>query len=153
MINYDYDILQRVCTDGYHSQFKVVNAGVPQGSVLGPLLFLIYINDITDNISTKIKLFADDTSLYVITDDNPAQAAQALTNDLSNISEWAGIWDIKFNPNKARLVLFSRKHNKTHPPITLQNSQITDTASHEHFGIALQEDTTWAHYGIYTGSP
>lgn len=113
--NYLSDRLQRVTTEGYYSQFKVVNAGVPQGSVLGPLLFLLYINDITDNLSTNIKLFADDTSLYVIIDENPAQAAQALTTDLSNISEWAKTWDIKFNPNKTKSVLFSRKHNKNSP--------------------------------------
>ncbi|PJE77770.1 hypothetical protein CI610_03303 [invertebrate metagenome] len=141
--NYLSDRIQRVSTEGYHSQFKVVNAGVPQGSVLGPLLFLLYINDITDNVSTNIKLFADDTSLYVIIDDNPAQAAQALADDLSNIGEWAGIWDIKFNPNKTKSVIFSRKHNKNHPPVTFQNRQITDTAVHKHLGLTLQEDATW----------
>jgi len=141
--NYLSDRLQRVTTEGYHSQFKGINAGVPQGSVLGPLLFLLYINDITDNVSTNIKLFADDTSLYVIIDENPAHAAQVLTNDLSNIGEWAGIWDIKFNPTKTKSVIFSRKHNKHHPPITFQNSQITDSTAHTHLGLTLKDDASW----------
>ncbi|PJE77413.1 hypothetical protein CI610_03664 [invertebrate metagenome] len=141
--SYLTDRLQRVSTEGYFSQFKVINAGVPQGSVLGPLLFLLYINDITENVNTNIKLFADDTSLYIIIDENPAQAAQALTSDLTNISEWANIWDIKFNPNKTKSVIFSRKQDTNHPTLTFQNSQITDTTSHTHLGLTLKDDASW----------
>jgi len=141
--NYLKDRLQRVSTEGYHSQFRTINTGEPQGSILGPLLCLLYIYDITDNVSTNIKLFADDTSLYVIIDKNPVQAAQDLSNDLVNISEWAYIWDINFNTNKTKSVVFSRKHNNVQPPISFQNNQITDSKTYKHLGLTFTDDASW----------
>jgi hypothetical protein len=74
--------------------------------VLGPFLFLIYINDIVDDLDCNIKLFADDTSLYVIVDEqNYIQAADMLSTDLSHIHNWSQNWAIKFNLNKTESVL------------------------------------------------
>ena len=67
--------------EGSYSDFLAVNAGVPQGSILGPLLFYVYINDIVNDIGSSIKLFADDTSLYVIVED-AIMAANLMDSDL-----------------------------------------------------------------------
>ena len=69
---------------GTASNWTSLQAGVPQGSFLGPLLFLVYINDIVENINSSIRLFADDTSLYIIVDD-PVNASNQLNNDLYKI--------------------------------------------------------------------
>ena len=108
---------QRVVLPGVSSNWSSINAGVPQGSILGPLLFLIYINDIVENINSSIRVFADDTSLYIIVDD-PIDTAITLNSDLSKIHRWATDWLVSFNPSKSESLIFSRKVNKPyHPPI------------------------------------
>ena len=110
---------QRVVLNGRCSEWSEITAGVPQGSVLGPLFFLIYINDLVDGLSSDAKLFADDTSLFTIVYDETIAASQ-LNNDLKIISEWAYQWKMKFNPDKnkqAIQVIFSQKKIKpNHPP-------------------------------------
>ena len=75
--NYLSDRKQRVVLPGISSAWNFIKAGVPQGSILGPLLFLVYINDIVTDIGSNIRLFADDTSLYIVVD-NPLLAAEKL---------------------------------------------------------------------------
>ena len=81
------DRKQRVLLNGQTSEWRNVTAGVPQGSILGPLLFLIYINDLSGDLSSKAKLFADDTSLFSVTHDITTSANE-LSNDLKKISDW-----------------------------------------------------------------
>ena len=79
---------QRVVLNGKYSSWTNVETGIPQGSILGPLFFLIYINDLSDNLITNPKLFADDTSLFSIVHD-PNATANDLNNDLAKINDWA----------------------------------------------------------------
>ena len=96
---------QKVFVNGVLSHEKAINAGVPQGSVLGPLLFLVYINDIADELTGNARLYADDTSLsYSSTD--LVDIETILNNDLAKLKDWAVKWFISFNPIKLKLCLF-----------------------------------------------
>ena len=134
---------QRVVLPGSFSEWVYIKAGVPQGSILGPLLFLLYINDIVKNIGSNIRLFADDTSLFIIVD-NPTTAALCLNSDLEKLSRWAAIWLVTFNPSKNESLLISRQINKPiHPPLYMQNVQIQEVSSHKHLGLYFSNDCSW----------
>ena len=105
------DRKQRVALNGQNSLWANIEAGVPQGSILGPLLFLIYINDLPDNQSTNVKLFADDTSLFSVVHDITTSSCD-LNYDLIRVREWAFQWKMRFNPElskQAQEVIFTRK--------------------------------------------
>ena len=140
--NYLSDRFQWVLLNGQASSWRPVLAGVPQGSILGPLLFLIYINDLPNELKSNAKLFADDTSLFTIVKDK-TESANIPSNDLSEISKWAYDWKMLFNPDPckpAQEVVSSRK-NKTqrHPAISLNNIQVERTSYQKHLGLLLDE--------------
>ena len=141
--NYLSDRKQRVVLPKSSSSWGTINAGVPQGSILGPLLFLVYINDITQNIYSNIRLFADDTTLYIIVRD-PNMSAALLNQDMQTISTWAETWLVSFNPNKTESLLISRKINRTqHPPVYMQNNVIAEVETHKHLGLTFDHNLTW----------
>ena len=134
---------QRVVINGQTSEWEFIFAGVPQGSILGPLLFLIFINDIVKNIGASIRLFADDTSLYIVVE-TPNTAAMILNGDLHNISDWADFWLVNFNAAKTLSMVISRKVNKPiHPPLFMNNTQINETQTHKHLGITFSNSCLW----------
>ena len=92
---------QRVVLNGQTSEYEKINAGVPQGLILGPLCFLIYINDLTDGISSIVKLFADDTLLFSTVQNKNSSASQ-LSNDVDKISDWAYTRKMSFNPDPSK---------------------------------------------------
>ena len=105
---------QRVILNGKFSTWKNVSARVPQDSILGPLLFLIHINDLTEDLSTNAKIFADDTSLFSVIHGIQA-SANNLNKDFERISNWATQWKMNFNPDttkQAQKVIFSQKVKK-----------------------------------------
>ena len=118
-----------------------VKADVPQGSVLGLLLFLIYVNDISENLLSISRLFADDTSLAC-----SAAAVQdiqgILNHDLLMISYWAKQWLVTFNPQKTVAMIFAAKTVPS-PNLVFQNVQISFVEHHKHFGLTLSENGKW----------
>ena len=93
---------QRVVVEGKHSSWMEVSSGIPQGSVLGPLLFLVYINDLPSNVGSCSKLFADDTKLYREVSDVDDMAQ--LQNDVDSLELWAEKWQLPFNKSKCSLM-------------------------------------------------
>ena len=131
---------QRVVLNGQTSNWKEVLAGVPQGSILGPLFFLIFINDIPEGIQSNIKIFADDTSIFSVLKDNERDSA-ILSEDLNLISNWAFKWKMSFNPDpskQAKEIVFSKKRCVTQLPVLMfNNNVISSTDSHKHLGMIL----------------
>jgi hypothetical protein len=133
----------RVVINGQTSEWLRPNAGVPQGSILGPLLFLVFINDITNNIESNINLFADDTSLMEIID-NYVESYAKLNRDLDRLSTWADRWLVTFNATKTVYLKITRKVNPTPNPILFLNGeQIKEVSVHKHLGLTFNETLTW----------
>ena len=131
---------QTVTLNDQSSSWTNVNAGVPQGSILGPLLFLIYINDLPDGLSSNAKLFADDTSLFSVVHDINTSAIE-LNSDLKKINDWAFQWKMTFNPDRskqAQEIIFSRKLKKVaHPPFLFNNNNVSQVNSQTHLDVIL----------------
>ena len=138
--NYLSQRCQRVVLNGKESEWTGIKAGVPQGSVLGPLLFLIYINDLTDNISSDMRLFADDSSLFTRVN-GTIETHDKFVNDLQTISQWAYQWKMTFKPDKTKQaieVIFSCKTNKpNHPDLTFNNIPIARESPTKNLGVYL----------------
>ena len=134
------DRLQRVVLNGQTSDWMQVLAGVPQGSILGPLLFLIFINDLPDSLESMVKIFADDTSLFSLFCDQRT-SSDNLNRDLGRISEWANQWKMSFNPDPSKQVVevyFSHKLDPVDaPPVSFNNSVVTSCESKKHLGLIL----------------
>ena len=131
---------QRVVLNGQLSAWSNIESGVPQGSILGPLLFLIYINDLSEGLTTNAKLFADDVLLFSVVD-NINLSATNLNSDLSKINAWTNQWKMTFNPDpnkQAQEVIFSPKIRKTsHPPLTFNNNSVKQVQFQKHLGDYL----------------
>ena len=99
--DYLHDRKQRVVLNNSSSSFCNVSAGVPQGSVLGPLLFVLYINDIADKLTSLCRLFADDTSFNYSGNDGE-QIKSVIDRDLKELDVWSSKWLMSFNPDRNR---------------------------------------------------
>ena len=149
IISYLSNRKQRVVYANSTSSLRNIQAGVPQGSILGPLFFIAYINDIVYAVNSNIRLFADDTSLYIIVED-PITASTTLNNDLASIHSWSQSWLVSFNPEKTESIIFSRKRRKPqHPPLIMNSLNIEEVDTHKHLGLTLSSDAKWnAHISI-----
>ena len=145
----DFLANRKRCTvlNGKTSKWGSGTVGVPQGSFLGPLFFLVYINHLTDNLKCNVKLFADETSLF-ITVHNPDQAASDMNHDLDIIKSWAHNWRMVFNPDPTKQaveVTFSiKKISADHPPVLFNDIPVIKMNEHRHLGIMLDSKLSFA---------
>ena len=133
--------MKYVCVNGLSSGILPVLSGVPQGSVLGPLLFIIYIDDTTDGSMT---LYADDIMLYcpIYTPDDYSLVQQ----DIDDICTWTTNILLKFNSNKCKFMVISRKRSPHQPvtPLTVDNLPIEQVQSYRYLGVWLTSTLTWS---------
>ena len=133
---------QRVVLNGQSSLWTNIKARVPQGSILGPLLFLININDLADGLSSNAKLSADDTSHFAVIYDSVITTPE-LNSDLPRIKQWK----MSFNPDlnkQAQEVTFSRKLKKVcHPPLRFNIKNVSLASSQKHLGLTLDNRLTF----------
>jgi hypothetical protein len=132
---------QSIVVNGQSSSVAQVTSGVPQGTVLGPLLFLIYINDIVQGLKSEIRLFADDSILYrPITSQEDHQILQ---NDLHKLQQWAEVWKMSFNVKKCAIMSCTRKKNPSIFNYILKNETIPRVKDHDYLGIRVSNDLNW----------
>lgn len=132
---------QAVSVNGQHSSWELVTSGVPQGSVLGPALFLLFINDIQDNIKSSIRLFADDSIVYRII--RSYKDHQILQQDLQVLAEWSRVWLMEFNINKCAVLSISRKRSPSHFQYTIFGQPLSKVDQYDYLGITIAKDLRW----------
>lgn len=134
---------QQVLINGVTSDPLNTSAGVPQGSILGPLLFLIYINDLVNKLECDPHLFADDTFLldFFV---NPLLSAARVNRDLAAIFDWGTIWKVFFNPIKTMYMIASKKTRPiNYPDPVFGGTPIKRVDNHKHLGLYIAENFTW----------
>ena len=141
------DRKQRTVLNGHTSNCGDISAGEPQGSILGPLFFLVYINDQAVGFKCNVKLFADDTSLFTVEKD-PNTAPSDLNHKLDMIRQWAYAWRMSFNPDpvkKSVELTFPRKKIEIdHPMILFNDIPLKKVSEHKHLGIILDSKLSFS---------
>ena len=125
-----------------------VTSGVPRGSVLGPLLFLAYVNDIWGNVESTIRLFAVDYVIYRKIINNTD--TEKLQKDLDRLGEWAVENAMKINPSKSKAIRFTRSRVQDPLNYSLMGTLIPEASSCKYLGIILRSDLSWADQVNYT---
>ena len=139
--NYLSDRQQCVMVNSSVSDFRFTTSGVPQGSVLGPLLFLIFINDIADNLINIARLFADDTSLSS-SSKNKQEITENMNTDLCALEEWSARWLVTFNPSKTE-VLYINATGSDDIELQFGGTTLHNVNEHKHLGITLMSNGKW----------
>ena len=123
------------------SDWAPVVSGVPQGTVLGPLLFSLHINDIMSGIESEIRLFADDCVHYREIKD--IEDTLKLQKDIDRLGIWARKWGVRFQPVKCNMMQLTKKHNKIEALYTLEGTVLENVDSIKYLGVTITSDLKW----------
>ena len=140
------DRQQTVLVNGANSEMVTVKSGVPQGSVIGPILFLAYVNDLPSQLTSPARLFADDTAVYRLaaTTEDHSQLQQ----DLQRLEEWELCWDMQFHPAKCVVLHVTRKRTVAEHQYQLHGQTLQTVSSAKYLGITLTSNLSWdSHIG------
>ena len=136
------DRQQRVTVNGVKSDWAPVLSGVPQGTVLGPLLFSLYINDITEDIDSELRLFADDCVCYREIKDT--EDTVKLQEDIDHLGCWARSWGMRFQPVKCNIMQITRKRiKKINASYSLEGTVLENVEKIKYLGVTITNDLKW----------
>ena len=128
--------------NGVKSDWAPAVSGVPQGTVLGPLLFFLHINDITADIESEIRLFADNCVCYREIKDK--EDTLKLQRDIDRLGNWARKWGMRFQPVKCNMMQLTRKHlNKIQASYTLEGTVLENVDNIKYLGVTITNDLKW----------
>ena len=132
---------QRVVCKGNHSKWAPVHSGVPQGSVIGPILFLIYINDLPEEVNTTVRLFADDTIMYMAMS-GPGDST-SLQQDLDRLAAWEEKWKMEFHPQKCSVLPITRSLSPQVNKYQLHGHTLKTETDSKYLGITINNKLSW----------
>ena len=137
--------------DGKSSQEYRVNAGVSQGSILGPTLFLLYINDLPDDVICDIAIYVDDTTLYSECDRTSDlwqefELASELESELRDTVDWGKKWLVDFNVGRTQLVLFNQSNSTGSIDVKMDGSVLKEKSSFKMLGLTFSSKLDWGSY-------
>ena len=138
--NFLTDRKQRVVVRGTHSSSTCVTSGVPQGKILGPILFLIYVNDMSFNFSSTLRMFAHDTKVYRELS-GIAKDSEAMQLDVDQLLSWASKWQLRFNPDKCEVYVLHT--NVTSLPTYSLGTSVKSVQLVK-LGIIVSSDLSWS---------
>ena len=132
----------RIVVNGVKSDWAPVLSGVPQITVLGPLLFSLYINDISSDTESEIRLFADDCDCYLEIKDE--EDTMKLQSDIDRLGCWARKWGMRFQLVKCNMMQLTRKQiKKIHASYTLEGTDLENVESIKYLGVIITSDLRW----------
>ena len=133
---------QRVVVGGEHSAWTDVVSGVPQGTVLGPVLFLAYINDLPNNLNSEVRLFADDCVVYRQIQNDLDHTL--LQDDLITLEKWQNDWQMSFNVKKCFIMRITYVRNPKIFDYKLGECILEETNSHPYLGVNITNNLSWS---------
>lgn len=123
-----------------NSSWLEVTSGVPQGSVLGPVMFGLYVNDLADGIGSYINLFADDTKMMRKV--KSIDDCRKLQEDLDKVGEWGRKWQMEFNPSKCKILEFGKSKRRVHWDYTMMGAKLEKSSEEVDLGVTVTESLT-----------
>ena len=135
--NYLFGRKQKVSINNSDSNWKEVSSGIPQGSVIGPILFVIYINDLPEIVKSRVYLFADDTKIFNIIQDQKDR--ETLQEDLNKLNEWSEKWLLKFHPDKCKYLHLGKNEPPSNFKYKLMNHNLQRVQSEKDIGVIIDE--------------
>ena len=132
---------QWVTINGKSSSKINVGSGVPQGTVLGPMLFLVYINDLPEGIKSKLRLFADDSYLYRTI--NSAKDTVELQEDLNSLTKWEKQWSMEFNLDKCKVLRITNKLKPIEADYYMHNQKLQNVDEAKYLGLLIHKKLSW----------